>query len=231
MSIEHTLTELVAPFVSDAGLELWDLEFNGSLLRIIVDGPNGVQVGALQKITRGVSNALDEQDPISGSYRLEVSSPGVERELRKVDHYVKAVGEQVSVKTIAGLEGPRRFKGDLIGADDEGILVRVTSSGDDDDSGDAGDRGLDYDEIEKARTVFDWGPTPKKPGGGSPKKGSSKKGSQKGQQGKGATAAGKSGKTSGGGKKKGAKGGGREHATSNGAPGRETTSEQKRASA
>jgi len=149
-----TIVRTLAPAVSELGLELYDVQVSGSgrarILRVMVDREGGVDLEAIADATQAVSPLLDApplDDAISGPYALEVSSPGLERPLRTPAHFVAAVGTLVSVKTNARVDGERRIKGTLVAADDDGITV--------------GDRTLQYSEIEKARTVFEWGPTPK----------------------------------------------------------------------
>jgi ribosome maturation factor RimP len=144
---------LVAPLASERGLQLYDVEQHQASLRVLVNGPEGVDLDALAELSRAVSRALDEDDPIAGRYTLEVSSPGLERALRRPDHFVGAVGEQVSVKTVPGTDGDRRVTGTLASADDEGITVRP------DEGPEGEDRRLTYDEVLSARTLFDWGTT------------------------------------------------------------------------
>ena len=143
---------LVEPVVSPLGLELVDVEHVGATLRVSVDRPGGVDLDAISTASEAVSAALDraEPDPVPGRYTLEVSSPGVERPLRTPEHFRHAIGTTVSVRTHAGVEGERRIEGVLSEADDEGVVV-------------AG-RRLAYGEIERARTVFEWGPSPKPTG-------------------------------------------------------------------
>ncbi len=164
MSENSTLervSRLVAPILSDLRLELYDLEFRGGTLRITIDTPpgsdRGVDLDQIAFVTRMVSRDLDHDDPVPGRYTLEVSSPGLERRLRTPDHFVRAIGSEVTVKTRTEVDGERRFTGTLAAADDDGITIRTAA--------DAADRRLTYDQIEKARTVFEWGPAPK-PGGG-----------------------------------------------------------------
>ena len=94
---------------------------------------------------------LDELDPIPGRYTLEVSSPGVERTLRTPAHFVRAIGETVTVKTRPQVPGERRRRGVLVAADDDGLTLDV-------DGGPDGGIRLSYSDIDKARTVFVWGP-------------------------------------------------------------------------
>ncbi|MEZ5141316.1 MAG: ribosome maturation factor RimP [Acidimicrobiales bacterium] len=149
---------VVEPLVDAAGAELFDLELAGGVLRVTIDKPGGVDLDDLTRVTRDVSRALDDEDPISGRYTLEVSSPGLERTLRTPAHFAWAVGRQVSVKAAAGFDGPRRCAGTLATVDEAGITLVL-----DDPPGER--LTLAYDDVEKARTVVDWSPAPK-PGRG-----------------------------------------------------------------
>jgi len=94
---------------------------------------------------------LDAHDPLPGQrYTLEVSSPGVERKLRTPSHFARAVGETVSVRTVAGAKGERRVTGRLQCADADGFVLEAEDLP-------GGERRLSYDEIERARTIFEWG--------------------------------------------------------------------------
>ena len=146
---------VVEPVVAAADLELYDVELAGGVLRVLVDRSGGVDLAVLGEVTRGVSEALDADDPLPGRYTLEVSSPGLERKLRTPAHFSAALGKKVRVRTVAGTEGDRRIEGELVSADDDGFVVATV----------AGERRLAYTEVERAKTVFEWGPTPP-PGGG-----------------------------------------------------------------
>jgi ribosome maturation factor RimP len=146
---------VVEPVVAAADLELYDVELAGPILRVLVDAAGGVDLGVLGEVTSAVSAALDADDPLPGRYTLEVSSPGLERKLRTPAHFAAAVGKQVRVRTVAGTEGERRVEGSLVAADDDGITLATAE----------GERRIAHDEVERARTVFEWGPTPP-PGGG-----------------------------------------------------------------
>jgi len=146
---------VVEPVVAAADLELYDVELAGGVLRVLVDRAGGVDLAVLGEVTRAVSEALDADDPLPGRYTLEVSSPGLERKLRTPAHFAAALGKKVRVRTVPGTEGERRVEGELAAADDDGVVVATP----------AGERRLAYAEVERARTVFEWGPTPP-PGGG-----------------------------------------------------------------
>jgi len=152
------LFEILAPTVTGLGLELVDLELRTGLLRVVVDRPGGADLDAISAVTRAVSDQLDRHDPFPGHrYTLEVSSPGVERPLRTPAQFARAVGEKVTVRTVAGGQGERRVQGTLSAVDDEGIVLT-------DDDLPGGGRRLAFDEIERARTVFEWGGTPRPAG-------------------------------------------------------------------
>jgi ribosome maturation factor RimP len=117
-----------------------------------VQRAGGVDVDEVASLTRAVSRALDEADPIDSRYTLEVSTPGLERTLRTPQHFAGAVGETARIRLRPEVEGDRRVEGVVTGADDDGVTVRV-----DDET----ERHLRYDEIDRARTVFVWGPPAK----------------------------------------------------------------------
>jgi ribosome maturation factor RimP len=147
VSIVERVRATVEPLMAHQSLTVYDVEHSGSTVRILLDGPDGIDLDEIAHMTRLISVALDEADPIPGKYTLEVSSPGLERPLRTPDHFRGAVGSTVSVKTVPDYEGERRIKGVLSAADASGIAVDAHM--------------LRYDDIDKARTVFEWGPAPK----------------------------------------------------------------------
>ena len=155
MATSDRVAAIVGPLADERGLDLYDVEQHQGSLRVLVDREGGIDVDALAELSRAVSRALDEADPVAGKYTLEVSSPGLERPLRRPDHFAGAVGEKVTVKTVPGTEGERRVTGTLLAADDRGITIGPESGRDGED------RHLTYDEVMGARTLFDWGTTTK----------------------------------------------------------------------
>ncbi|MFP3907896.1 MAG: ribosome maturation factor RimP [Acidimicrobiales bacterium] len=151
---------IAEPIVAAHGFELYDLDQHGPALRVTVTGVGGAEapgIDDLGTITKELSRALDDADPISGRYTLEVSSPGLERRLRSPEHFRRAVGETVSVKVRVRGEPATRIRGVLVSADDQGIEVLADEA----DSGEAAEsdearRRLEFDVIDSARTVFDW---------------------------------------------------------------------------
>ena len=168
-SVLDRVTALVAPIVGDLGLDLYDLEFAGGTLKITVDthpgSPGGVDVDQLSRVTRLVSRELDHVDPIPGHYTLEVSSPGLERNLRLPRHFAREIGKSVAVRLRHATGGERRVSGVLTASGPESFTVL-------DDQG--GAREIRYDDVDRARTIFVW-EAQDKPG----KKGA-KKGAEKG---------------------------------------------------
>jgi ribosome maturation factor RimP len=151
-TVAERVADAVAPVLGDLGLVLHDVEHAGTSIRVVIDRDGGVDVDSLTSATRAVSRLLDDLDPIDGQYTLEVSSPGLERPLRTPAHFARAVGDEVTVKTVPGTEGERRFTGTVAEAGETGVVIALA---------DGTSRSLTYDEIERARTTFAWGPAPK----------------------------------------------------------------------
>lgn len=143
------VSELVEPLLEARGAELYDVVLGGATLQVLVAGQVDVEV--LADLTRDISAALDEDDPMPDRYTLEVSTPGLERTLRTPSHFTGAIGERVKVKTNPNTEGDRRVDGVLTAADDEGFVVDTGTE----------QRRMSYGDVERARTVFEWGPPPK----------------------------------------------------------------------
>lgn len=152
---EERVRAVVEPILVDLGLDLYDFEYAGGVVRVTVDKDGGVDLEAIALATRLISRDMDHHDPISGRYTLEVSSPGLERNLRTPSHFQRIVGWKVNVRTHGTVVGDRRAQGELIAADDHGIVVAVASGKE------MVERRLAYGDIERARTVFEWAKTPK----------------------------------------------------------------------
>jgi ribosome maturation factor RimP len=123
------LFNLLGPSVESLGYELADLELRlGSrdgLLRVFIDKPEGIGLEDCEIVNRLVSTLLDEKDPLPGNYVLEVSSPGLDRRLTKLEHYERFMGSDVREKLRFPLEGRKNFRGALRAADEESIEVEV----------------------------------------------------------------------------------------------------------
>ena len=151
--------DLVTPVLASLGLELFDLSLAGSgrgrTLRVFVERADGspVDLDTIALASQALTPVLDDAPALAGPYLLEVTSPGVERPLRRADHFRRAVGEQVSVK-FRTEAAPQRLRGTLTAADDDAIDLDV----------DGATRHIPLSTIADARTVFEWGPSPR-PGG------------------------------------------------------------------
>lgn len=123
------LRNLLEPSVEALGYELIDLELRtggrNGLMRLFIDGPDGIGLDDCEAVSRQVSAVLDVEDPIPGNYTLEVSSPGLDRALTKPAHFQRFTGEDVRIKLRTPVDGRRNFRGALRAADDESIEVEV----------------------------------------------------------------------------------------------------------
>lgn len=154
--VTERVRALVAPALEASGLELFDVEKAGTVLRVMVDRDGGVDLDAISDATRRISDVLDQDpslDEALGRYLLEVSSPGVERPLRTPAHFRRAVGSTVVVKTHPSAPGDRRVEGVLEEAGPDAIAGAIVVGG----------RSISYADIERARTRFVW-PEPRKAG-------------------------------------------------------------------
>jgi ribosome maturation factor RimP len=126
---EQQIQEMLTPTVEALGFELWGLEYRSQgrrpLLRVYIDGENGVTVDDCAAVSRQVSSVLDVEDPISSDYTLEVSSPGVDRLLFRLEHYPVYVGEWIEIRLRVPFDGRRKFKGTLKGVEGEDVVVQV----------------------------------------------------------------------------------------------------------
>jgi ribosome maturation factor RimP len=152
---------LVTPIVSDLHLDLYDLEFRGGTLRVTLDTPvgsdGGVDLETIALATRLLSKELDQHDPVPGHYTLEVTSPGLERQLRTPEHFQREIGKTVAVRLRDTAGDARRVQGVLTAATDTDATLQLEQPGPDGTT----ERTVAYSQIDRARTVFVWGPTPK----------------------------------------------------------------------
>lgn len=125
----ETVESIVKPFADELGLELWDVTFKKEgadwYLRIFIDKDGGVSIDDCVDLTHAVTKPIDEADPISQSYMLEVCSPGVERELKRDCHFEKYVGSPVMMRTIRPIDGVRDFNGILSAYENGMVTVKL----------------------------------------------------------------------------------------------------------
>jgi ribosome maturation factor RimP len=126
-SVVNELWRIIEPLVESEGLELVDIEYrreaHGIVLRLFLDRPGGVSLDDLAPMSRRLGDALDVQDALSGAYTLEVSSPGVNRRLRRPDHFRRYLGKKVRVRCSEYHNGRRSFLGPLLSVENDGIVV------------------------------------------------------------------------------------------------------------
>ncbi len=123
------LVSLLEPTIERLGFELSDLEAKlggrGGVVRIFIDHPDGIGLEDCEKVSLAVSALLDVEDPLPVQYSLEVSSPGLDRKLTKVEHFQRFEGETVKVQMRIPIAGRKRFRGTLVSSNDENIVVEV----------------------------------------------------------------------------------------------------------
>ena len=126
-SIIETIEPAIEEIVSALNLETYDLEWvkeaGNQILRLYIDSEKGVDLNDCEQASRAVEKYLDEHDPIPVSYTLEVSSPGIERRLKKDKHYKRYIGERVKVKLFSPMEGRKKFTGILSQVNEAGIEI------------------------------------------------------------------------------------------------------------
>jgi ribosome maturation factor RimP len=151
-NVAGVVRELVTPIAEEMGFFIWDVEFvkegADKYLRITLDNEEGININDCESFHRAIDPVLDEADPISESYILEVSSPGIERELKYPEHIEACEGWDVEVKLYAARNGSKVFRGVLCGYDEQDNVV--ISSGEEKIS-------FKPDEIAKIATYYDFG--------------------------------------------------------------------------
>ena len=142
---ERQLEDMLKPTVEGLGFELWGIEYisqgRHSVLCIYIESDNGINVDDCAQVSHQVGSLLDVEDAITGEYTLEVSSPGMDRLLFKLDQYPAYVGEEIEMRLRTPFEGRRKFKGVLKGIEGEDIVVEVDNH----------EYLLPHDAVDKAR--------------------------------------------------------------------------------
>ena len=128
-TLRERLIGLVEPLAGRLGYELVDLEYGAGrgngIVRVFIDAAAGVGVDDCERVSREISALFDGEDPIPVAYTLEVSSPGFDRVLRTREHFGRFVGSRVFVELKEPRDGRRRYTGELLAVDDEGIALAV----------------------------------------------------------------------------------------------------------
>ena len=141
-----SLEESIKLAVESLGASLYDIvtvkEHDKNIFRVLVTAENGISLDKCAEISRMISPILDVDEPMGAEYILEVSSPGIERKLRKKEHFIASVGEKVKIKNFS----TETYKGELIFADNEKVIVET----------EFGKVEITYDNILSAATYFEW---------------------------------------------------------------------------
>ena len=149
-NIASVVKELITPTADELGYYLWDVEFvkegADKYLRITIDNEEGITIEDCEKFHRAIDPLLDEADPIETAYRLEVSSPGIERIITRPEHFAAMKGSEVEVKLYAPIDGVKLFRGIL--GEFDGTSVTFTVGGE--------EIVLEREKIAKIHTVFDF---------------------------------------------------------------------------
>ena len=147
-SIKETVREAIEPTVTELGYTIWDIVYSkigaDYHLEITIDSENGIDIQDCERVHRAIDPILDECDPIEGFYYLDVSSPGLERELRTEEHILACVGERVEAKLFAPRDGRREIRGKLGGLSPEGVIIETAE----------GTFTVPQKEISKLTTVY-----------------------------------------------------------------------------
>ena len=146
---ERELEGLLTPTVRALGCEIWGIEYRprgrNSMLKLYIDSPEGIGIDDCERVSRQVRALLDVEDPIGHSYRLEVSSPGIDRVLFRREQYAANVGERVDVRLAFPFDGRRRFAGRLTGIEGNDVVVEVEDH----------EVVLPFEQIQRTRLVSD----------------------------------------------------------------------------
>ena len=150
-NVAQTVRELILPVAQELGYLLWDVEYvkegTKMILRVTIDKEEGVGIEDCERMHRAIDPILDEADPIEGAYYLEVSSPGIERDLRTDEHILASLGARVELRLYAPVNGSKSFSG-LLTAYEDGKIALETAGG-----------VLEFERaaVSKMKTVFDFG--------------------------------------------------------------------------
>ena len=146
--IKEKVREAIEPTVNELGYRIWDVTYQkigaDYHLEITIDSDDGINIDDCEKVHRAIDPILDECDPIEGFYYLEVSSPGIERELRTPEHILLSIGETVEVKLFSAKDGKKSFVGEIVSYEEGKVTFLL----------DGENIELSENEISKMTTVF-----------------------------------------------------------------------------
>ena len=147
-SVKEKVSEAITPTVTELGYRIWDITFSKAgadyHLEITIDSDKGIEIEDCERVHRAIDPIIDECDPYEGFYYLEVSSPGVERELRTDEHILYSIGEKVEAKLFTAKNGMKSVTGTLTAYAEGNVTISAESE----------EYTLARSEISKLRTIF-----------------------------------------------------------------------------
>lgn len=149
-NIEEKVEYLLQSKINELGFELYDVEYakegKNYFLRIFIDKEGGINLSDCEKVNNGIMDLLDEADYIKEQYFLEVSSPGIERRLRKASHFNNAMGEEIEINLFKPLDKKKIIQGVLIGYDEETITMTYQND----------EISIQKKDIANIKTKYNW---------------------------------------------------------------------------
>lgn len=146
---EKEFESLLEPTVNELGYDLYDIEYvkerDGWYLKLYIDKPDGIDLDDCEKVSNKVSEVLDEKDPIATQYMLEVSSCGLERNLREPKHFESAKNQNIEIKLYKPLDGEKVITGELVDFDENSITIKNEK-----------EIVLNKADIASAKILFNW---------------------------------------------------------------------------
>ena len=147
--IEEKIEKLISKTINDLGYDLYDIEYvkegKDYFLRIYIDSKKGIDLNDCEKVSNSITDILDKEDYIKEQYFLEVSSPGVERVLKKDKHLKDNINNEVQIKLFRQIEGQKQYKGILKNFDNDYITILNNQ-----------EIKIDRKNISQIKTVYNW---------------------------------------------------------------------------
>ena len=149
-TLENNIESLLKNIINDLGYEIYDVQYSkegkNNYLRIFIDKDEGIDLNDCETVNNAINDILDEADYIKDQYFLEVSSPGLERTLRKKEHFMKQIGNEIMVKLYRPIDKKKEFSGTLTYYNDDSIGLDIQGN----------EIKIDLKDIALAKTIFNW---------------------------------------------------------------------------
>lgn len=145
-ALEKKIEELVKPIIEDIGYSVYDVmyqkEGKDNFLRIFIDSPNGICLNDCELVNNSITGILDEKDYIKAQYFLEISSSGIERNLRKDEHFIANIGKEIEIHLYRTIEGSKEIRGILEEYNEDNLIINNIK--------------VEKENITVAKTVYNW---------------------------------------------------------------------------